>query len=949
MSQEFSTPGIVGYVPNHYVAIGTVVSPFVVQGIAPGVAGTVFGSNGASSDPSFQTIGALGAVTTVTGNTGGPEVPDGSGNFNILGTTNQVRVAGTTNTETISLIGPYTPATYTAHGVLIGEGTSSIVAATVGTNGQVLLGSSAADPLFGTLTSSDSSVSFTPGAGSLSLQVTGGSTTIKTITGDSGGSQSPSSGNFNILGTGSITSVGTAATETIQLTGLTNHAVLVGAGNATITKVGPGATTGSVLQNNSGADPTYSTASYPSTATGTGSILRADGTNWSATTSTYPNTNAVSTLLYASASNVMSALATANNGTLVTSNAGVPSILAGPGTTGNILQSNSAAAPSFSTATYPSTTTANQILFSSATNTVGGDADLTYSATTDTLSTSNASLKGPTPWADVIAWGADPTGSADSTTAITNALGALSAGGTVFFPKGTYKITSTITIAKHARLVGASRTDCIITMATATGDMFLVNEWYVGFENLTLTAATNFRSSGFAINIAATYNYDYVWRCDIYNQWKGVNMAGHLCYVDDCNFRTFSNVTANGSWIELSGSFDRWISKVVGDNGSNLTGFAGIRLLQTASLLLRDCSLVRSTTCMSIEPGAGLVVPSVYCVNTFFDSSTFGVTFAGNATGTIQRIKFTQCWFSTHGTAGVFFNQANTQGVDFCNCDFYQNVNGIDATAATDWTVIGSRFAGNTTTAIKTTAAAGHSFRITDSTIGNTAGFGNNQAAFNIQAGTYNYYKISGNTGINNNTVPGIVDNGSVTGQGQKDVSNNFGSTQVGGIAATIAASAAINTVETIVAGGLNNAVIPANSLQVGTTIAITVQGTCTATVANLSTFTLRMGTAGTVAGDASVAIAAVTSAAAGTGIGFKVVIIFTVRTIGATGTIAGSAEISNTGITGISTNNSNVIPLTATATLNTTTANYMELTYKSAAATTTCTFQNGIVEIIKC
>ncbi len=33
-----------------------------------------------------------------------------------------------------------------------------------------------------------------------------------------------------------------------------------------------------------------STATYPSTATGTGKILRADGTNWSATTATYPDT-----------------------------------------------------------------------------------------------------------------------------------------------------------------------------------------------------------------------------------------------------------------------------------------------------------------------------------------------------------------------------------------------------------------------------------------------------------------------------------------------------------------------------------------------------------------------------------------------------------------------------------------------------------------------------------
>lgn len=109
---------------------------------------------------------------------------------------------------------------------------------------------------------------------------------------------------------------------------VTNHAVIVGGSTVnTLTSVGPTATAGQVLQSaGSSADPAFSTATYPSTATGTGTILRADGTNWAATTSTYPNTNAVNTLLYASSANVMGALATANSGVLTTDSSGVPSI-----------------------------------------------------------------------------------------------------------------------------------------------------------------------------------------------------------------------------------------------------------------------------------------------------------------------------------------------------------------------------------------------------------------------------------------------------------------------------------------------------------------------------------------------------------------------------------------------------------------------------------------------
>lgn len=62
--------------------------------------------------------------------------------------------------------------TLTDHSVLVGSGTGAVTALTVGTDGQVLLGSSAADPVFATLSSSDSSVTFATGAGTLGLTVT---------------------------------------------------------------------------------------------------------------------------------------------------------------------------------------------------------------------------------------------------------------------------------------------------------------------------------------------------------------------------------------------------------------------------------------------------------------------------------------------------------------------------------------------------------------------------------------------------------------------------------------------------------------------------------------------------------------------------------------------------------------------------------------------------------
>ncbi len=63
---------------------------------------------------------------------------------------------------------------------------------------------------------------------------------------------------------------------------------------------------------------------------------------------------------------------TASNGGIFYSTATAGAILSGTSTAQQMLQSGSSAAPAWSTATWPASTTANQLLYSSAANTVGG-------------------------------------------------------------------------------------------------------------------------------------------------------------------------------------------------------------------------------------------------------------------------------------------------------------------------------------------------------------------------------------------------------------------------------------------------------------------------------------------------------------------------------------------------------------------------------------------------
>jgi hypothetical protein len=83
---------------------------------------------------------------------------------------------------------------------------------------------------------------------------------------------------------------------------VTQHAIQIGAANNLLASVSIGST-GQVLQANTSADPTWSTATYPSTTT-------------------------INQILYSSSNNVIAGLATANNGVLTTGTSGIPVITA---------------------------------------------------------------------------------------------------------------------------------------------------------------------------------------------------------------------------------------------------------------------------------------------------------------------------------------------------------------------------------------------------------------------------------------------------------------------------------------------------------------------------------------------------------------------------------------------------------------------------------------------
>lgn len=195
---------------------------------------------GGTSTATWTLLGTnSGALNTLSDDSNTTTSPS-AGNIQLAGTSDQIATTAGSSEITFSLIGPYTPATYTAHGVLLGEGTSSIVATAAGTNGQLLTGSTGADPAFSTLTSSGSTITVTGGAHTLNIDV---AAPLNVAHGGTGATTL----------TGVLTGNGTSA---VTGNAVTQHGVLIGGATNAVSSLGVAAT-GSTLMGSTGADPAF--------------------------------------------------------------------------------------------------------------------------------------------------------------------------------------------------------------------------------------------------------------------------------------------------------------------------------------------------------------------------------------------------------------------------------------------------------------------------------------------------------------------------------------------------------------------------------------------------------------------------------------------------------------------------------------------------------------------
>ena len=195
---------------------------------------------------------------------------------------------------------------------------------------------------------------------------------------------------------------------------------------------------------------------------------------------------------------------------------------------------------------------------------------LTGQATGNTFTQSYTAL----PWFNVITYGADPTGATDSTTAIQNALNAANSagGGVVYFPAGTYQISSALTIYNNITLTGDNRQVSVIeqTSTTAHGLSWSGNNLqYVTIKNLQLLGPNS--GSGIGINLN--------------NLAGGANPNIIGCHFIDLLVQEFGGDGIAASILIVS-QFDNVIVASCGGDGFSLTGGVNTSVVFNAAMLM---------------------------------------------------------------------------------------------------------------------------------------------------------------------------------------------------------------------------------------------------------------------------------------------------------------------------------------------------------------------------
>mgnify|MGYP003644245360 FL=1 len=340
--------------------------------------------------------------------------------------------------------------------------------------------------------------------------------------------------------------------------------------------------------------------------------------------------------------------------------------------------------------------------------------------------------------ANILDYGADPTGVSSSTTALNAAL---ATGNTVFIPKGTFRLTGESVLLGGVRIIGVGSSDSILRcdVSAHTGSFLRVAGGNNLLEHFAVTGTST--TAGTAIYLSAVNVYEFTgWITlnDIYIY--GINLGVRVNNVFAVEFNN-CRIFANEKGVLVDPQYDG-----IGDNGYFTTitfsksyinqngdyGFKATPTLVSKNLAFRDSVIESNTGTTSGYQSFIQNTDPLYIENCYFESEP-----------TIPFMRLSSCQ--------TFINQAYVNGTG-----------GLDLQATSN-ELVAFRFYGTSSTdKIIATGTILQRIEIWDSSLGSATNINSTRQVFKrIQVGS-TYYEnyvyqlgltLSQNSGVTNTSI----------------------------------------------------------------------------------------------------------------------------------------------------------------------------------------------------